>query len=208
MRHSFISTSLVAIAAIGMIGLSGCGRDEPKKDFPSDRPIAVNSLPDWVKDPTLDGKYLLAAAGSAEKGPGGFSMQTTTASERARTELARTIESKVKAVFKDWTREGGEITTQDDRRMAMTMQENVAKNITDQAIKGSSRKDLHQDPTTGTLFAWLVVNPALAEQLKKDLSAQIRGEMEKRAHFAAKIEADKAFADLEKLIDKEMGVTK
>lgn len=208
MRQSFLTTSLIAVAAVGLVALPGCGREQPKKDFPSDRPISVNSLPDWAKDPTMDGKYPLAAAASADKGPGGFSMQQTTARERARTELARIIETKVQAVFKDWTREGGEITSQDDRRMAMTMQENIARNITTQAIQGSTQKDLHQDPGTGTLFAWLIVNPTLTEQLKKQFAAQVREQMEKRAHFAAKIEADKAFADLDKLIDKEMGVSK
>ncbi len=51
----------------------------------------------------------------------------------------------------------------------------------------------------------MVVDPTLAETLRKQVAAQAREEMEKRAHFAAKIEADKAFADLDKLIDKEMG---
>lgn len=200
-----ISTLMIVAAAAGTFALAGCGREEPKKDFPSDRPVAVNNLPDFVKDASADGKYALAAVGSAEKGPGGFSMQQTTARERGRTELGRIIGTKVQAIFKDWTREGGEITSQDDRRMAMTIQENIAKNITNQAVNGAKQKDLYQDPGTGTLFAWMVVDPTLAETLRKQVAAQAREEMEKRAHFAAKIEADKAFADLDKLIDKEMG---
>jgi hypothetical protein len=206
MRHSFISTSLVAIAAVGMIGLSGCGRDEPKATAPG---IAAptNDVPDWVNDPSQGGK-VLGAYGVAEKALAGEAKQISQARLKAREELAATLSSKIQGVIKDWVREGGIITSQDNAQSAMVSFESATRNVINQNLEGSQQKARYVDTATGKLYVYVVVNPDIAAKIAEAAKAAARENKELRAHMAAKIEADKAFADLDKLIDKEMGVAK
>ena len=206
--RSIFATSLLAIAAIGAVSLTGCGREEkPVAPSPVAQPDTDN-LPDWVKDPTMGGKFPLAAAGSSQQMKAGFAFTRDKALNNARVELGRVVSTKVQAVFKDWTREGGEITSQDDKTMAMTMAENISRSVTNQEINGTPQRELHVDKASNTMFVWVYVDQEATKRIQEAMKAQTRGDAEKRAHFASKIEADKAFADLDKLIDKEMGVTK
>lgn len=206
MRSTFISTGLVALVACGALVVAGCG-DRPAP-APSPTPVVdTDKLPDWVQDPTMGGKYPLAAAGSSQNMKAGFAFTRDKALNNARTELGRVVSTKVQAVFKDWTREGGEITSSDDRTMAMTMAENISRTVTNQEINGTPQRALFQDKSSGTMFVWVYVDAEASKQIQAAVAAQARDNMEKRAHFASKIEADKAFADLDKLIDKEMGAS-
>jgi len=205
MRHSLITTSIIAIAAVGLVGLTGCGREDPSPAAPT---VQVDNLPDWVKDPTMGGKFPLAASGSSQWMKSGFAFTRDKALNNGRVELGRVVSTKVQAVFKDWTREGGEITSQEDRTMAMTMAENISRSVTNQEINGTPQRELYHDKGSNTVFVWVYVDAEANKRIQEAVAKQARGDMEKRAHFAAKIEADKAFADLDKLIDKEMGVAK
>jgi hypothetical protein len=206
MRTTFISTGLAALVACGALVVAGCG-DRPAP-APSPAPVVdTDKLPDWVQDPTMGGKHPLAAAGSSQNMKAGFAFTRDKCLNNARTELGRVVSTKVQAVFKDWTREGGEITSSDDRTMAMTMAENISRTVTNQEINGTPQRALFQDKASGTMFVWVYVDPEASKQIQAAVAAQARDNMEKRAHFASKIEADKAFADLDKLIDKEMGAS-
>lgn len=205
------STSLLALAAaLGAVTLVGCGSDraQPPPPSPAAPVVKVDDLPDWVRDPTMGGKYPLAAVGSSPWMKAGFAFTRDKALHNARTELGRVISTKIQAIFKDWTREGGEITSQEDRTMAMTMAENISRSVTNQEINGTPQRELYHDKNTNTLFVWVYVDPEANKRIQEAISSQVRGEMEKRAHFAAKIEAEKAFADLDRLIDKELGAGK
>ncbi|MCX8012763.1 MAG: hypothetical protein N3A02_00545 [Rectinema sp.] len=196
-----VSLALVTLAA------TGCGDRQPPPPSPAAPVVKVEDLPDWVRDPTMGGKYPLAAAGSSQWMKAGFAFTRDKALHNARTELGRVVSTKIQAVFKDWTREGGEITSQEDRTMAMTMAENISRSITNQEIQGTPQRELYHDKNTNTLFVWVDVDPEATKRIADAIAAKTRGEMEKRAHFAAKVEAEKAFADLDRLIDKELGVS-
>jgi hypothetical protein len=206
MRHSIFSSSLVAIAAVGMIGLSGCGREEPKATAPGIT-APTNDVPDWVNDPSQGGK-VLGAYGVAEKALAGEAKQVSQARLKAREELAATLGSKIQGVIKDWVREGGIITSQDNAQSAMVSFESATRNVINQNLEGSQQKARYVDTATGKLYVYMVVNAEIAAKIAEGAKAAARENKELRAHMAAKIEADKAFADLDKLIDKEMGVAK
>ena len=81
MRHSVISTSLLAVAAIGMIALPGCSKRDESPVATTTLPTAAsNNVPDWVNDPTEGGKTL-GAYGVADKMLSGEAKQA----EKART---------------------------------------------------------------------------------------------------------------------------
>lgn len=203
----FVRSLTVAVAASALLALAGCG------DRPQTAPTTTNSnttnaaqLPDWAQDPTMAGKYPIAAVGTAEKSMASFAMQRDRALANGRTELGRALETKVQAIFKDWTREGGEITSQDNRQMAMTMAENISRNVTTATVQATSQRALFTEQGTGRLFVWVYLDSEAQKQVAAMVKAKTREEMEKRAHFAAKVEADKAFAELDKLVDKELAV--
>lgn len=198
------TTLLVAVAAVGVLSVTGCGKEERPTQNQAHPAMPTNDVPPWVNDPTSEGKYLYAAYGVSEKMLSGEQAMRNNAMADARNQIAAIIKTKVEAVFKSWTREGGEITSQDNKQMAMTMVENVARTVTNQTLEGSVQRARWIDTPTGKYYAWVYIDPAQVEAMKKATAAAAREQMEKRAHFAAKIEADKAFADLDKLIDKEM----
>jgi hypothetical protein len=204
-RHT---ASAIAIASLTLFTLVGCNDGARPGIAPGDRaPVSVDDLPDWVKDPTNGGK-VVGAAGSSGPMKAGFNMARDTAMSRGRTELARSLEAKIQAAFKDWTREGGELTTEADKTMAMTVQENTAKTVVNQVLTGSTQKDLYQDKASGELFVWVVLDASAASEIaKKVVRTARKGLEEKKAHFAAKIEADKAFNDLEKQVNEELGLS-
>lgn len=205
MRHSIITTGILAIAAVGMIGLAGCGRDEKPQQV-NNVGVMTNDVPDWVNDPTQGGK-VLGAYGTAERMLAGENAMVQRARLNARQELAASINSKIQGVVKDWIREGGVISSQDNAQAAMTSFETATRNVINQELSGSIQKARHID-AAGKLYVWIVVNPEIAAKIAEQTKSAARENKELRAHMAAKIEAEKAFADLDKLIDKEMGIAK
>jgi hypothetical protein len=193
---------------LSVCAVAGCGDQRepapvvnPAASNPT--PAPTNNVPDWVNDPTLGGKYPIAAYGVSEKMMAGEGVMRDRAMSSARTEIARSINARVQSIFKDWTREGGEISSQDNKQMAMTMAENISRTVTDQVLTGTSQRGRFAEPGTGKLFVWVYLDAGAMDSLNKQIQAKAREEMEKRAHFASKIEADKAFADLDRLVDAQ-----
>lgn len=194
-----------ALAVLGALSFTGCGSDERPAPAPNTMPAAAtNDVPAWVEDPTDGGKWPIAAYGVSERVLAGEQQQKTKALEAARTEIARGISSKVQAVFKEWTREGGEITSSENRQSAMLMTENVARTVTDQVISGVTQRGRHVDEKTGRMYIWAYLDAKGLESLNQAIQAQAKSQLEKKAHFASKIESEKAFADLDKLVDKAL----
>lgn len=201
MRHLLLPSLIASLA----IGLTGCGdQPRPTAGVGTPSPVPAADVPEWVNDPTLGGKYPIAAYGVSEKMLSGEGMMRDRAMQSARTEIARALNTKVQAIFKDWTREGGEITSQDNKQSAMTMAENISRTVTDTTLAGTSQRARFVEPGTGKLYLWVYLDQAALDTLNKQIQAKARDEMEKRAHFASKIEADKAFADLDRLVDQQL----
>lgn len=208
MRHHPITvTSLALAVALGVVALPGCSkREEPKPTAPG---IAAptNDVPDWVNDPTQGGK-VMGAYGVSERMLAGEKAMRDRAMLSARQELAAMINSKIQGVVKDWVREGGIITSQDNAQAAMTSFESAVRNVVNQELQGSMQKARYVDPQTGKLYVWVVIDQTVAQKIAEQAKAAARENKELRAHMAAKIEAEKAFAELDRLIDKEMGLSR
>ena len=85
------------------------------------------------------------------------------------------------------------------------MSENASVNITNQIIQVCPLREAAVD-RYGREWVWVYIDKEEVKQLQSIILQTARAESEKRSHFASKIEADKAYAELQKLIDKEMGV--
>ncbi len=202
MRSISLPTFLLAGVALCATALTGCGDERA----PVAAPVTTapsNDVPDWVNDPTLGGKTL-GAYGVAAKMLSGEAEQVKRARLGARQELASMLNSKIQSVVKDWVREGGVITSQDNAQAAMTSFESATRNVVNQNLEGSQQRARYADPKNGQLYVWMVINGEVAAKIAEGAKVAARENKEIRAHMAAKIEAEKAFADLDKMIDKQL----
>ena len=166
------------------------------------------TMPDWVKDPTRGGT-IIGSYGTANKKLSGLQFQIQTALQAGRRELANTLESKISSIWKNWTREGGELYAKETRAIAMEMIEYVARIATNQAVENLTPHEAWMDTSTGDLYVRLEIDKVLLAELGKRIVDHTKKEMEARkALLASTIESEKAFAELETLISKEFALTK
>lgn len=137
-------------------------------------------------------KPKLCGVGSVA-GTGNIALARTAAEARARTDMARTLDLKVKAMLKDYqaTTTGGEnfgTAAADEQHV-----EDVSKQITEMTLSGTRVEDTWISPHDGTYFVLMVLD---AEAFKdavggmRNLSEAVRKAVIERA--------DKAFQELER----------
>jgi hypothetical protein len=119
MKKGF-SICLMAIAVVLLA--AGCG------GTPKER-IDDPNLPEWLND--FAPEDAIWGIGSAKQSSEQMSM--TTAEARARTGVARQLDSKVEAMFTDYMRDAGTVGSQ----TALSLQEDVSRQITSMQLNGA-----------------------------------------------------------------------
>jgi hypothetical protein len=136
----------------------------------------------------LQNKKAICGTGSVS-GMTNVALARSAAEARARTELARSLQTRVKAMLKDYqaaTQGGPENKTASEQHI-----EDVSKQITDQSLSGTRLEDTWIS-NAGTFWALVVLDTdAFKDSLNnmKQLDDHIRAAIVKRA--------DKAFSDLD-----------
>ena len=147
-------------------------------------PDEFAGAPDWVVRGCdgLEGDRQICGVGSMG-GTNNISLARTTAVARGRTEIARTLETRVKAMLKDYqsTTTGG----QEFRNAAVDEQhiEDVSKQITDFSLSGTEMKELWIS-RSGTVYAVVVLDVEKftdSVSKMKTLSNELRAAIEERA---------------------------
>ncbi|MEY4508592.1 MAG: hypothetical protein RLZZ450_714 [Pseudomonadota bacterium] len=177
-----VSKSIVsALAALGcslLLGACG-GNPTPKTALAAE----MEDLPKWALgkcEETLKNKDALCASGSVQ-GMSSVSLARTAAEGRARTELARILEVRVKSMLKDYqaaTQGGADNATSSEQYINDT-----SKQITDITLSGS-RLEENFVSKTGTFWALVVLDvDAFKGSLEKanDLNDQVRAAIIDRA---------------------------
>lgn len=200
------STRVLAIFLVVVLalGLGACA-----KKIPTPKPIEqvynheFSGAPDWVTKNcscynNKDKKATPAICGVGSIGGSrNVSLMRTTATARARTELARSLQVKVKAMLKDYqgSTTGGEnfgTSAADDQFVV-----DVSKQITYTTLSGTELVDTWISPN-GTYYVLVVMNvDKFKDAISKmsNLSDSVRKAVEERA--------DKAFEDLDTEIEKQ-----
>ena len=196
----------IAAASAAAMVFGGCGSDGGTRDGPAQpnsgyrRSWSDDDVrkPAWIKDPTENGARI-AAWGSTEHDPwsdSGILRDRAVAS--ARRELARMVAVKVQAVMQDYVGDSGGDST--------TFSQSVGRTIAVQSVRGSAQRDEWIHPKTRELFVLVVVDPAYAERLARNVVGAARenaaGNPETSAHLQAKEESDKGFAELDRLLER------
>jgi len=178
--------SLVPFVLCGV--LAGCGgQQKPKEAMKAE----IQGLPKWALGKCQEGlknKDAICGTGSVQ-GMSNISLARSAAEGRARTELARSLQVRVKSMLKDYqaaTTGGPENQTASEQHI-----EDVSKQVSDLTLSGSRLEDSFVSET-GTFWALVVLDTeSFKDSLKKmnDLDERIRAHIEKRA--------DRAFRELD-----------
>ncbi|MDR1248973.1 MAG: LPP20 family lipoprotein [Treponema sp.] len=119
MKKGF-SICFTAIAVV-LFAVSCRGSPEQRIDDPN--------LPEWLND--FAPEDVIWGIGSARQSSDSMSM--TTAEARARTGVARQLDTKVEAMFTDYMRDAGTVGSQ----TALSLQEDVSRQITSMQLNGA-----------------------------------------------------------------------
>jgi type IV pilus biogenesis protein CpaD/CtpE len=98
----------------------------------------ANQTPPWLNDfPPEDALWGIGAAKQSS-----LQMSRTTAEARARTSVARQLNTKVDAMFTDYMRDAGTV----DNQTALSLQEDVSRQITSMQLNGARPTQQWQAP--------------------------------------------------------------
>ncbi len=183
-----ISRSLALGTVMAGMLLACGGSQKPKDQLKAE----VQGLPKWALgncQDALDNKDTLCATGSMQ-GTGNINLARAGAEARARTELARALQVRVKSMLKDYqatTQGGPENQSSSEQHLV-----DVSKQVSDVTLSGSRLKETYVNEETGTFWALVVLEPdAFKESLKQAQGLDDR----LRSHIIQR--ADRAFRELE-----------
>jgi len=197
----------IAAATAAAMVFTGCAErsnpaTSPSKPAPGYRRAWSDDdvvKPDWISNPTRNGT-VIAAWGSAPQDPfGGRSAMRDKALDSARRELARMVMVRVKSVLNDYLADSGASVT--------SYTESVSRTIAVESVRASYQQADWEHPKTGELFVWAVVNPGFAGKLAQSVAQTAASDPTADAHARAKLESDKGFAELDRLLDTSFSQT-
>lgn len=127
MKKLMKSVSMIAVLALLGLAMVGCA-SSPQTS--GSAPVAQDpTLPTWIDE--LPPEDVLWGIGAAKQST--VSMSRTTARNRAVVDIARQIDSRVKAMFTDYNRDAGTASSQAN----LSLQEDVTRTLTDVDLSGT-----------------------------------------------------------------------
>lgn len=175
------------VGATLMLGL-GCGGEQlhPKDALQAE----LEGLPAWATGNCQEGlkdKQLLCGAGSVQ-GMSNLGLARSAAEGRARTQLARTLQVRVRSMLKDYqaaTQGGAANDTASEQHI-----EDVSKQVTDLTLSGTRTEETFISKT-GTFWALVVLD---SNAFKSALNDRALDEATRQAILER---ADQSFAELQ-----------
>jgi hypothetical protein len=208
MKETSIMTSHFRSAAVAIalsLGAVACGGNNPPPAAPAPTGDPAvddfNSAPAWVRQSCKSywgdqGKGRVCAVGSMG-GSRNVGLLRSGAAGRARTEIARSLQTKVAALLKDYQRTvtGGENfgKAASDEQLV----QDTSKQLTDMTLSGTEQVDSWIGPKSGTMYVLVQLNTeAFGEAVSKmkELDAKTREYVVRNSN--------KAFDDLQSELDK------
>jgi hypothetical protein len=186
-RSSWLTLAAVSVLSCGL--LLGCGgQQKPKEQMAAE----TKGLPKWALgkcQEVLKNKDALCASGSVQ-GMSNINLARSAAEGRARTELSRMLQVRVKSMLKDY--QAATTGGPDNQSASEQHIEDVSKQVTDMTLSGSRLEDTFVNEETGTFWALVVLD---ADAFKDSLSKVNTLDERMRAHIVQR--ADRAFRELD-----------
>ena len=162
-----LPTSVLCLLLIGAV--AGCG----------------SSIPGWYTEPPAD-EDVIYGVGTAESQ--GLQMATTRAQEAARVQISRNAESKVSALFKQFSEQVGEIEDGEFLQMAT----DVSKTITSMVTTATSVVEQKVENLDGGFRAYALMKMPIGE-----VNASIVNRIKAQQNLYTRFRASQAFSELE-----------
>ena len=183
---------LIAILCVCSVGVIGCGAGKPGW-------AGLNA-----KVPSYDDA--IVAVGSAMHSPNAAIMRRQAETD-ARISIARVIGTRVQELIKNWAQQNQSSVA--DQTAFNEYFESVGRAITNQNLPGVRIEETFFDKDSNTLYALAIYKRGEAIQIAKDKMEAIRQELEVKKQeerlFKSRQEADRAFQELDNLIEKQLG---
>lgn len=186
---------LISTAVVGALFITGCGKNEPKKEEPQVyTDPELQGAPSWVMMPFVEGS--IAEVGSAKRNTGNdISFQRNEAMADARDNLAKQISTKVSNMFKSFkaaTGSGADSTFDKSS-------ESVSKQIASETLKGTVVKGTWISKT-GTLYVLMAVDTkAVGAQMEESVKTSFGNDKALYQKFLASKAQGELDAELSKL---------
>lgn len=188
MIRIFLSAAALAVVAV----TAGCGKDvsTPDEQIPSE----FAGAPDWVLSGCSaywgdDGGARICGVGNA-KFTGNMSITRTKATSRARAEISRTLETKVKNMVKDFQ----EQVTDGETEMTAEQFSSTTVSLSKATLNGTQQQDTWISPSS-ELYVLVALDVAAFENSVREMD-----EMSDKLRSFIESRAKKSFAEL----DEEM----
>jgi ribosomal protein S20 len=188
MIRSFLTVAALAVVAV----TAGCGKDvsTPDEQIPSE----FAGAPDWVLSGCNaywgdDGGARICGVGNA-KFTGNMSITRTKATSRARAEISRTLETKVKNMVKDYQ----EQVTDGETEMTAEQFSSTTVSLSKATLNGTQQQDTWISPSN-ELYVLVALDVTAFENSVREMD-----EMSDKLRTFIESRAKKSFAEL----DEEM----
>lgn len=172
-RTRWILMPLTLVATMSLLA-SGCGG---KPGLPGIVEETVDELPDWYQSPPSDAEHLYGM-GTGESQD--MQMSINKAEQNARVQITQNIESKVSALFKQFSEETGVGAEAEYIAMAT----NVSKTVASEIIGGTRIKDQKIVPENGRYRAYVLMEMPIGEAAAR-LQSQIQANQRVYTRFRA-----------------------
>jgi hypothetical protein len=172
-RTRWMLVPLALVAAVSLLA-SGCGG---KPTLPEIVEETVDALPDWYQSPPSDAEHLYGM-GTGESQD--MQMSINKAEQNARVQITQNIESKVSALFKQFSEETGVGAEAEYIAMAT----NVSKTVASEIIGGTRIKDQKIVPENGRYRAYVLMEMPIGEAAAR-LQSQIQANQRVYTRFRA-----------------------
>lgn len=191
-RNRMIRTFLTVAALAFVAVTAGCGKDvsTPDEQIPSE----FAGAPDWVLSGCSaywgdDGGARICGVGNA-KFTGNMSITRTKATSRARAEISRTLETKVKNMVKDYQ----EQVTDGETEMTAEQFSSTTVSLSKATLNGTQQQDTWISPSN-ELYVLVALDVTAFENSVREMD-----EMSDKLRTFIESRAKKSFAEL----DEEM----
>ncbi len=182
-----MSKWLMTLLSVSLLVL-GCAGSKPN-------PVKEKDLPDWVMaPPKFDNKYV--GVGSAKRGS--FELSKQVATERARVEVARAVETTVNSALNDHMSASG----MGDDISNTEFSESVSKSLVSKTLKGCTIEKTEM--IKERVFVMVVYDVGKA---RDEAKTSAREEVKKQEALYNEFKARNAFDSLDRAIDQMQSST-
>lgn len=192
MKKSLRTIGWVCIA-MAVVSFASCGTVSKVDEENVALSEEFEDAPEWVLgDAEMENG--LSAVGAARIGKAGIQFARTEAMAHGRSELAQQLSVKVKTLVNNFAQQVGV----GDGQTLDTFSEQVSKQVTDETISGSRKKDIWISPSSD-LYILMVIDPEMVKtSVKNRIITSFRDDEARWQRFQAANGNEKLEAEIEK----------